>query len=286
MTCESFNNIIHELATGRPLDGKLERDARTHSGECVSCSTALDEQRRLTSLLGAVAEVDADLETPGRIEATVLGAFRLAHGTANVVPMRPVATAPVVAARRFSHSWMAVAATIVVGVAATLVSWQAMRSGPIVAPPSDRGLVAEKTPTERPPAKPPVAPPVDKRPDDGQYPGVAPGRGGGGGPVIPVSNTAGGRRISRPTQTLPESEAQELVTDFFSLVPASGFAPTEGGQLVRLEVPRSSLASLGVPIPVGNPDGSVTADLVMGYDGVAHAIRFVQPRMTDERRTR
>ena len=228
----------------------------------------------------------ADLETPDRIEATVLGAFRLAHGTANVVPMRPVATAPVVAARRFSHSWMAVAATIVVGVAATLVSWQAMRSGPIVAPPSDRGLVAEKTPTERPPAKPPVAPPVDKRPDDGQYPGVAPGRGGGGGPVIPVSNTAGGRRISRPTQTLPESEAQELVTDFFSLVPASGFAPTEGGQLVRLEVPRSSLASLGVPIPVGNPDGSVTADLVMGYDGVAHAIRFVQPRMTDERRTR
>ena len=286
MTCESFNNIIHELATGRPVDGKLERDARTHSGECESCSSSLDEQRRLTSLLGAVAAEDAELEAPDRIEATVLGAFRLAHGTANVVPLRPIATAPVVAARRFSHRWMAVAATIVVGVAATLVSWQAMRSGPIVAPPSDRGSIAENPPAGRAPEKPPVTQQEDHRPDDGQYPGAAPGRGRGGGPVIPVSNIAGGRRISRPTQAIPQSEAQELVTDFFSLVPASGFAPTEGGQLVRLEVPRSSLASLGVPIPVGNPDGSVTADLVMGYDGVAHAIRFVQPRMTDERRTR
>lgn len=286
MTCESFNSIVHDLATGRPVDGRLERDARAHQSDCETCSTALEEQRRVTSLLGAVAAEDAELEAPGRIEATVLGAFRLAHGTANVVPLRPVVAAPVVGARRFSHSWMAVAATIVVGVAATLVSWQAMRSGPIVAPPSDRGSIAEDPPAGRATEKPPVAPPVDERAGDGQYPGAAPGRGGGGGPVIPVSNSAGGRRFSRPTRALPESEPQELVTDFFSLVPASGFAPTEGGQLVRLEVPRASLASLGVPIPVGNPDGSVTADLVMGYDGVAHAIRFVQPRMTDERRTR
>lgn len=286
MTCESFNNVVHELSTGRSLDGRMERDARTHSGECEDCATVLEQQRRLTSLLGQVAMEDAELDAPDRIEATVLGAFRLAHGTANVVPLRPVAAEPVVPSSRFSRRWQAAAAAIVIGVAGTLFSWQALRGGPVVVPKPEGASIAVTPSGEVATPFQPVPPPRDRSVDGGSYGGIAPGRGIPEGPVIPVSNSAGSRRTTRPTQPLPTSEPTELVTDFYSLVPASGFAPTEGGQLVRLQVPRASLASLGVPLPYGNPDGSVTADLVMGYDGVAHAIRFVQPNMTDERRIR
>ncbi len=286
MKCESFSNIVHELSTGRSLDGRLEREARSHSSECDECATLLAAQQRLTALLGHVAAADVDLDAPDRIEATVLGAFRLAHGTANVVPLRPASAAPASSARRLSSRWIAAAAAIVIGVAATLFTWQAMRSGPIVVPVSDVVPVASKPGGMSTTTPPPVAPPRNPKVDDGVYGGSAPARGIPQGPAIPVSNTAGGRRTTRPAQPLPTSEPTELVTDFYSLVPASGFAPTEGGQLVRLQVPRASLASLGVPLPYGNPDGSVTADLVMGYDGVAHAIRFVQPNMTDERRIR
>lgn len=286
MTCESFNNIIHEISTGRSLDGRMERDARTHSSECDECAAVLEQQRRLTALLGQVATADAELEAPDRIEATVLGAFRLAHGTANVVPLRPVAAAPVVATRRFSRRWQAAAAAIVIGVAGTLFTWQAIERGPNVVPAPEGGSIAAKPSGELAPPTRTVTPPVDRSNDDGSYGGVVPGRGIPEGPIIPVSNNTGSRRATRPARPLPTSEPTELVTDFYSLVPASGFAPTEGGQLVRLQVPRASLASLGVPLPYGNPDGSVTADLVMGYDGVAHAIRFVQPNMTDERRIR
>lgn len=286
MKCESFSNIVHELSTGRSLDARLEREARGHSSECDECATLLAEQRRLTSLLALAVEADADVETPDRIEATVLGAFRLAHGTANVVPLRPASAAPASSARRLSSRWIAAAAAIVIGVAATLFTWQAVRSGPNVVPVSDVGPVASKPGGMSTTTPPPVAPPRNPKVDYGTYGGSAPGRGVPQGPAIPVSNNAGSRRTSRTARALPTSEPTELVTDFYSLVPASGFAPTEGGQLVRLRVPRASLASLGVPLPYGNPDGSVTADLVMGYDGVAHAIRFVQPNMIDERRIR
>lgn len=286
MTCESFNNVVHELSTGRSLDGRMERDARTHSSECDECASVLEQQRRLTALLGQVATADAELEAPDRIEATVLGAFRLAHGTANVVPLRSVAAAPVVTPRQFSRRWLAAAAAIVIGVAGTLFTWQAMERGPNVVPKPEGVSIAVKPSSETASPPLPATPPQDRSAGRESYGGSVPGRGIPEGPVIPVSNNSGARRTTRPVRPLPTSEPTELVTDFYSLVPASGFAPTEGGQLVRLQVPRASLASLGVPLPYGNPDGSVTADLVMGYDGVAHAIRFVQPNMTDERRIR
>lgn len=279
MKCEQFNTLLHELTSERLRDAAVGQAAIHHADSCESCAAELNIQRHVGALLGDVAQADRGLEAPERVEATVLGAFRLAHGTANVVPMRPVVVTPATAPRRFSHRWMAAAAAIVVGFTATLVSWQAMRSEPIGVEAPVKVPIASKPLAETTPPTRPVTPPAEAVVKDPPFSGAAPGRGNSKRPIIPVLNNADNRAVPAP-------EPQELVTDFYSLVPASGYAPMEGGQLVRLQVPRASLASLGVPIPVGNPNGSVTADLVMGYDGVAHAIRFVQPNMTDERRTR
>jgi hypothetical protein len=68
---------------------------------------------------------------------------------------------------------------------------------------------------------------------------------------------------------------RELVTEFFPL--RYGNVPARGGYVVRIEVPRSTLASFGATPPAGiNNDPNVLADVVVGDDGLARAVRFVQ----------
>ena len=55
---------------------------------------------------------------------------------------------------------------------------------------------------------------------------------------------------------------------------------TGEGQIVRLEVPATTLRAFGVAAPVGRDqrgDARVLADVLIGEDGVARAIRFVGP---------
>lgn len=48
-----------------------------------------------------------------------------------------------------------------------------------------------------------------------------------------------------------------------------------GGQVVRVEMKRSSLFALGVNIPLENDDTVIKADLLIGRDGVTRAIRVI-----------
>ena len=70
--------------------------------------------------------------------------------------------------------------------------------------------------------------------------------------------------------------APEIVTEFMPLTYGAALSPSEGGQLVRVELPRSALASLGLPMNEERPDERVKADVLLGHDGLARAIRFVR----------
>lgn len=71
------------------------------------------------------------------------------------------------------------------------------------------------------------------------------------------------------------SAAQEVTTDFFPL--AYSTVPAPGGYVVRMQVPRTALTSFGVA-GFGAPEDrspTVLADVVVGGDGLARAVRFV-----------
>jgi hypothetical protein len=74
------------------------------------------------------------------------------------------------------------------------------------------------------------------------------------------------------------ASASEVSTAFLPLTYSS--VPITNGRLVRLEVPRAALASFGLA-PIEWPDsqsaGTVTADVIVGEDGLARAVRFVRP---------
>jgi hypothetical protein len=68
----------------------------------------------------------------------------------------------------------------------------------------------------------------------------------------------------------------EIVTDFMPLTYGAALSPNEGAQLVRVELPRSALVSLGLPVNVERANERVKADVLLGHDGLARAIRFVR----------
>ena len=68
----------------------------------------------------------------------------------------------------------------------------------------------------------------------------------------------------------------ELTTDFIPLVHCVDLDCFEGGQLVRVAMPRIALIFLGLPMNEQLAQEPVTADVLIGGDGVARAIRFVR----------
>ena len=86
-------------------------------------------------------------------------------------------------------------------------------------------------------------------------------------------------RALSPEAGQPTADApvitRELVTEFFPLTYSN--VPAPGGYVVRMQVPRSALASFGATAFASDtPSASVLADVVVGNDGLARAVRFVQ----------
>jgi len=77
----------------------------------------------------------------------------------------------------------------------------------------------------------------------------------------------------------PELEAGNYVvetpTDFIPLDGCAGRDCWEEAQLVRVQLPRSSLGYYGLPMDISRIGEQVPADVLMGMDGVPRAIRFV-----------
>ena len=76
----------------------------------------------------------------------------------------------------------------------------------------------------------------------------------------------------------------EVTTAFLPLMYSA--VPATRAHLVRIEVPRTALASFGLGAidSVPGASGTVLADLLVGEDGLARAVRFVQPTKRQEQK--
>ena len=94
--------------------------------------------------------------------------------------------------------------------------------------------------------------------------------------VVSLLWLRGDRHGGGPADVAPAQVAVETATPFFPLF----YSPVPAAQthLVRMEVPRSALVRFGLisADAVGNTGGTVLADVLVGNDGLARAVRFVQ----------
>lgn len=75
----------------------------------------------------------------------------------------------------------------------------------------------------------------------------------------------------------PENQSlnEQVATQFFPLDDGLSM-PVESGHLMKIEMPRSALASFGLPTSIERANELVKAEVLVGTDGIARAIRFVR----------
>jgi hypothetical protein len=95
--------------------------------------------------------------------------------------------------------------------------------------------------------------------------------------AVPAWRAATDRRPPLDPPGFAESSASsasdEVATEFFPLM--YGNVPVTNGRNVRLELPQTALASFG--LEADDISGTVLADVLVGEDGLARAVRFVRP---------
>jgi hypothetical protein len=110
-----------------------------------------------------------------------------------------------------------------------------------------------------------------------QYQAKNVGTGGHGVPPLQkrqVRPAAVARRTQNPE--VANHVTREIATDFIPLSYMNIASLQDGGQIVRVELPRSALVNFGLPVNMDRYNEKVKADVLLGVDGMAHAIRFVQ----------
>jgi hypothetical protein len=90
------------------------------------------------------------------------------------------------------------------------------------------------------------------------------------------------RHAPPPSRGGDRTAIREVATDFLPLT--YGHLPVSDAYIVRIEVPRSALVAFGLAaadMPAASDD-RVDADVLVGVDGLARAVRFVHQVRTEE----
>jgi hypothetical protein len=94
-------------------------------------------------------------------------------------------------------------------------------------------------------------------------------------PIATRLEPAAVRPVPRQSAANTQPADVEVATDFFPLASRSEIASMESGQIVRVLLPRNAMATYGLPVSQERMDEPVAAQVLIGQDGVARAIRFL-----------
>jgi hypothetical protein len=275
MNCQNFESIVNELARQQMMEANLREQALAHTDECEACALRLEDERVLTQKLHAVSIEMNEMEGPARIETELLAAFR-EHKSTNQFTRRQ---------RSMIHDWRywataaAAALLIVAGIAA-------MRSRPApvavenpYVPTSGPKVAAVNKDAQSPGTL--VEPQTESPPKQGSAVANQNSRRHANS-FSARSQTADSRGERDAAATQREAtvaanyNGDEVATDFLPVGYTSPMNLQDGGQVMRVELPRSALAGFGLPVNMDRVNERVKADVLVGRDGQARAIRFVQ----------
>lgn len=261
MNCKDLESVVIDLARDQMMEVSLREAALSHAASCASCACRLQDARALTAGLRRVASAECG-EAPPHVEAALIAAFRAHHHKS---PRLTVGTR--IATRR----WLYVAASVAAG--AVIVIWVSLMVS---------GTRHTLPPVQQQTADAPSSQP-SSRPESPQAVAATPNRENS---VVTNDKKGGKQRVAKGNHARrlipgagdsePLSPEVEIATDFFPLVNSESLTELDSGQLVRVELPRSALMSFGLPMSMDRVNERVKADVVVGNDGLARAIRFVR----------
>ena len=99
-------------------------------------------------------------------------------------------------------------------------------------------------------------------------------------PVAPAHRTASNRvqlaAVEPPADLETPNDFSDADNDFIPMPNAARIEPNEDLNLVRVEVPRSAMIALGYAVNEDRASEPVEAEVVLGADGLARAVRFLE----------
>lgn len=249
MNCAEFEDYLDLL--DRTADDLARQRALNHASACASCSRLLSDDRAVNSALSGLALETEEECAPPRVKAAVLESFsRMYPPQSGAVTGGEKADIIQFPSRLRGRTMitLAVAASILALIA---LSMQLMR--PVLRPAGEEVIAL-------------VDPSIE---------------------VKPVTNDGGEAKMIESPESIPEGKKAvprrrpaavntSAEPDFIPLTWVSDTASLRSGTVVRVEVERATLLSMGLPVNETRSDSLIKADLVVGDDGIARAIRFVQ----------
>jgi hypothetical protein len=238
MTCQDLRDVIVDAARGVAVGRGSQAAIDAHLEQCAACRRMQTREQQLTSglrALGAATTANASSAVSDRLRQ----AFAERHTAPVSVP---------VARRR----WLQTAAAALL-VAGGLTAWRLFMPRETVSP--TKVPAAISTPGESHPK-------AELRP-------------------APIELTAA---IPKVTQRSVRSAspraairaARVIHPEGFVLIPSAiGLPDFESGQIIRMELPVASLPDYGIQIVPDARSLQIEADLLVGQDGQARAIRLV-----------
>lgn len=278
MTCDDCQAILIDMARGDDVDLASRDEARRHAALCSPCGEQQQEQQWLTTQFRAIAAADAGRQAPERVEIAALAAWRAEYAGQRVAARTSSQTSSLmdanvstsnagVNARRWMLSGVAVAGLAAAALAMLFV-WPHNPSN------------AERTRT--PGTSATVA-------SNSQSKGAS----------VPVASTEPppmtAASAATPEATAPEMTAPEMTrpatparveavlarntsgnTEFLPLPYVEPLRSTEARHVVRVSMTSGDEMIIGV-LPADRRNGQpFEADVLVGEDGIARAIRVVR----------
>ena len=277
MNCPEFEACLRDVAAEGDRKNFRRAEALEHANGCSRCAARLSEERALVAGLQVLAGAVRHETGPAHLEETLLRSFRRLELTKEAEPASPLGVQPPETARWRTPGYVGLAASVLLLLGWGLIqfTWgpgmdQAQISpGPkSVAPlPEKQAALATVTPessselAQKPSRLARARPPRISTP-------VAEGG-------IQYARRSSGDTVSREAESTGNDRVE---TEFFPFMAAGPVSPSEQRQFVRVKLPRSALQVFGLPMNMERAREPVQADVMLGEDGRALAVRFVREK--------
>ncbi len=242
MTCRSLEDAIVDVARGRDAGRGTIAAVEAHVEKCEACATRLARERELSDGLRALAAATASAVPSAAVEERLMAALSAQQ------PSR-------------APAWLAPAAAAA-AVLVAVVWW--------TSPQATRAPMQSPARHSEPVSTRPAETGTPTAPHDELASNRAPQASARGDATV-------SRRTPGPLTSSPRRAASEGA--FITLSAAVGLPDFESGVIVRMELPQSALPAYGLEI-FPESKTPVEADLLIGQDGQARAIRLVNRSLT------
>jgi hypothetical protein len=248
MNCQEFERTIIDFGCDPLMGDSAHARALEHAKICAQCGARLTHEQRMTAGLQVLAVEEAAINAPERVRSALRAAFAERQAAAATPP------ALLWSARRKLLWGMAAAAMLMLSLITTALL---LREQKVKVDGQQAGAIDNP------------APPTTSGKLPGAPAGVQRASRAHSSIAVRPSGRSGRRR------TPPVKESAEDAGELFPLTFVAQAGPTEFIQTVRVEISRSMLLSMGLPVNIDRGEGPIKADLIIGEDGVARAVRII-----------